>query len=552
MKLAATSLASAMGARTRGATSTNSLVRHNGSQLQQRKIKARFDSQFTTSENERHWAMADAMSIDASASWMIRRTLRMRNRYEFHNNGYYGGLAETIADYTIGEGPRLQMCTPNRALNRKIEKSFADWCAEVGFGDRLHMSRLARVYNGESFLQMRNNPGLCHPVKLDLFEFEADQVSSPMFGMYPAQYPDQFFDGIVLDPWGRPQTYNVLRQHPGAFGAFVILGYEFDPVPARYMLHDYRRFRPGQQRGIPELNAVLELFAKLRRYGLAVLGAAENAARHALGLKTDATETTGTGPDGEEVGITNNPGDIIDLPNGLSIPVFPAGADLTGFKAEQPTTTFEMFVNAMLREISRCANVPLMFVTLDPSGANMSSSYVVTQPFIKSVKRDRANNYNPKCDRILDEFLTEAIRVDGVLPADLPDEFPHVWRWPRIGQHADPMKVANAHNIAIKGGFGSIAHIFGEDGEDPQEALESNARFFGMTVPEYQKMLRESMFATKGNPPPASEDAEPVENENEEIDPDAGESRDDEAEDDDDDAEARFSGPMSISRPRFH
>jgi hypothetical protein len=90
------------------------------------------------------------MSIDASASWMVRRTLRMRNRYEYHNNGYYFGIADTIADYTIGTGPRLQMLTKSKKLNRRSRRVFAEWAKETASRAAV-MSRVARIYNGEAF-----------------------------------------------------------------------------------------------------------------------------------------------------------------------------------------------------------------------------------------------------------------------------------------------------------------------------------------------------------------------------------------------------------------
>jgi capsid protein len=492
-------------------------------------LKARFDSQFTTDDNRRHWALADAMSIDASASWMVRRQLRMRSRYEFHNNSFYFGMVDTVADYCIGTGPRLQMLTKNKKLNRRIEKLWKDWSKEIRLAETLHTMRMARCYNGESFSLMRTNPNLSHPVKLDIFGIECDQVSSPLFGMYPAQYPDQFFDGIVLDPWGHPEKYHVLRQHPGAYGAFVVLGYEFDTWPARYVLHDYRRIRQGQQRGIPETTPALEDFAEVRRYAKAVLGAAETAADYAMTVQSDAAANA----DDTEV----EPMDTFEIRRRMAT-VLPAGWKLAQTKAEQPTTTYEMFVNAKLCEISRCLNFPLMFVTLDARLANMSSAYVVTQPFAKSVKRDRELNYEPMLDRGFDEFLTEAIRIPGLIVDsidELPDELPHAWQWPKIGNHADPAKVATGRMTSLSGGFGSIPQFCAEDGDDWEEVQEQNAKSLGMSLDDYRAALRQRVFATPGAPAPASLEDEP-----DPVPPDAGPpvKRGNYADDDDDGAEA--------------
>ena len=372
----------------------------------------------------------------------------MRSRYEYHNNSFYQGIASTIANYVVGTGPRLQMLTENKKLNLLIEKHWAEWSREIDLARTLRNSRTARVHSGEGFAVLRTNPGLDSPIKLDVFEVECDQVTSPLFGMVPSAYPDQFFDGVVLDPWGRPQEYHILRQHPGAFGAFVLLGYEFDRWPARYVLHDYRSIRPGQQRGIPEALPSVPLFAELRRFSRAVLGAAETAADHSLTIESEAPASSDDDdPD------TLEAMDTVDLRRRMAT-VLPAGWKQSQMKAEQPTTTYGDYCQALLTEITRCLNVPLFFATLDARLANMASAYVVTQPFARSVQVDRAG-YDRQLDRVLDEFLTEAVRVDGLLPRDLPGEFPHTWRWPKIGEHADPNKTANGQRLQLSAGTSS-------------------------------------------------------------------------------------------------
>src|SRR5579862_2667902 len=263
-------------------------IQHITNRQNQRMLQARFDNQYTTEENRLLWALADLTSVDAAANFMVRRTLRMRSRYAYHNNPFVMGTANRLAKFVIGSGPKLHMATDNPEANRQVEEAFSTWAKKTKFARKLRTSRAARFYNGEGFLLLRTNPKVKHKVKLDLFEIEADQVSSPLFGVFPAQYPDQLFDGVVLDPWGNVETYHVLRQHPGAFGAFLVMGYEFDPIPADYVLHDYARMRPAQQRGIPEAAPALDLFEEARRYRKSVLAASELAADHAGFIQTDA------------------------------------------------------------------------------------------------------------------------------------------------------------------------------------------------------------------------------------------------------------------------
>ena len=129
---------------------------------------------------------------------------------------------------------------------------------------------MAKATDGESFAMLTANPAVDSPVKLDVRLVEADRVTSPDLAGGNA------VDGIRFDAWGNPAVYHVLREHPGGTDLRAIN--DADPVPAQGMLHWFRADRPGQHRGVSELTAALPLFAQLRRYTLAVLGAAETAA----------------------------------------------------------------------------------------------------------------------------------------------------------------------------------------------------------------------------------------------------------------------------------
>jgi capsid protein len=470
-------------------------------------IKARFDTQFTTDDNRRHWALSDGMSIDAQASWMVRRILRMRCRYEYHNNPYFSGAANRLARFVIGPtGPRLHVALGNglaaKKLGRQIENSFSAWSKQIRLARKLRTSRASRFYNGEGFLLLRTNPNVRHRVKLDVFEVECDQVSSPLFGMYPANYPDQFFDGVVLDPWGNPEVYHILRQHPGAFGAFVIMGYEFEQWPAKYVIHDYGALRPGQQRGIGEAVPALDLYADLRRFRKAVCKAAEAAARFPMAVKTqgpadiNSDQSQWNKPDTYEVGD-------------VQLTVLPDGTDLAGVKAEQPTTTHDAFSMSLLTEIGQVIDMPLFILSGDARLANMASAYIASEPFVNFVSTDRAENYELHCDRILGEFIPEAI-LCGELPRDTPQEFEHTWRWSRVRNHADPAKMAAAQAQRLDSGTTSIPHEAALDGNDWEEMQESDAKSLGMTIVEYRAALRQKRFAIRGQPSPATVDPEPA------------------------------------------
>jgi len=102
-------------------------------------VEGRFDSAQTNADNRRHWANADGLSADASASPAVRQTLRNRARYEVANNSYARGIVLTLANDVTGTGPRLQMLTGSTGrtegdsgkTNQTIEREFMAWAKAV-------------------------------------------------------------------------------------------------------------------------------------------------------------------------------------------------------------------------------------------------------------------------------------------------------------------------------------------------------------------------------------------------------------------------------------
>jgi len=118
-------------------------------------VRGRFDAAQTTHDNQKHWAAADGFSADLAASPEVRRQLRERSRYEVANNSYARGIVLTIANDTIGTGPRLQLLSDDIELNRQVERDFAAWSNVVGLPEKLRTMRMARCQDGESFALLK-------------------------------------------------------------------------------------------------------------------------------------------------------------------------------------------------------------------------------------------------------------------------------------------------------------------------------------------------------------------------------------------------------------
>jgi len=429
-------------------------------------VRARYDAAQTTAENVKHWSMADSLSADSAASADVRKKLRERARYEVANNSYAKGIVLTIANDCVGTGPRLQLLTEDAETNRRVEAAFAEWSKAIDLAEKLRTMRMAKSTDGEAFAVLAADLALDAPVQLDLRLIEADRVTSPGLISLPA--PNEV-DGIQLDPFGKPQAYTILRQHPGDPGSLTAWHNDYDVVPAESVIHWFRADRPAQHRGVPEITPALPLFAQLRRYTLAVIAAAETAADFAAVLFTDAPAN------GEAQAL--EPMDIVQLEQRMAT-VLPDGWRLGQIEAQQPATGYAEFKREILNEIARCLNLPYNIAACNSSGYNYASGRLDHQTYYKSIRVEQAHLAETVLDRIFAAWIDEAV----YLP-----EFAHLrslWRsagfrgqWFFDGtEHVDPAKEANAQATRLSSNTTTLAAEYARQGKDWETELRQRAK----------------------------------------------------------------------------
>ena len=452
-----------------------------------RDLRARYDAAQTTSENVRHWSLADALSADAANSPEVRERIRNRARYEIANNTYAKGAVLTLAGDVIGTGPRLQLYNPpSEKKARRLIQDFQMWAEETSLAEKLLTAAYAKIGDGESFLVMTSNPGLSSPVKLDVLNLEADRVCS-RYGMMPS---DDDVDGVLLDPFGSPRAYTYLTAHPGGLNTTAPT-MTWKEIPARYVCHWSRKDRPEQHRGVSEISSALPLFAQLRRYTLATLAAAETAADFAAILYTD-NPASGVAQD-------LDPLDEIDITKRM-MTTLPGGWKMGQFQPEHPTTTYAEFKREILGEIARCLQMPVNIITGDSSQHNYASGRLDHQAYYKAVRMTQRACARNVVERIFREWWGEY-----TVYARWPKEPPaHFWFWDGT-EHVDPLKEANAQAVKLASGTTTLAFEYAKLGYNWETALEQRAK-------EIEKM-RELGILGEGNVPAPAPETEGEEDE---------------------------------------
>ncbi len=385
-------------------------------------------------------------------------------RYEVANNSYARGIVLTLANDLIGTGPRLQMLLGDgendggKNVNGIVEREFTAWAKAIDLAGKLRTMRMSRAQDGEAFGLLHTNPNLAHDVQLDMKLIETDQVTTPLFSLPTPT----FVDGIVLDEFGNPVEYHVLESHPGDFLHTMPLKYRM--IPAASMIHWFRKDRPGQNRGLPDILPALPLFAQLRRYTLAVIAAAESAANIAIFMKTSAP----AGGEAAEV----EPNAVMEFEPNMAV-FGPEGWEPQQIRAEQPATTYEMFKREILNEIARCLNMPYNIAACNSSGYNYSSGRLDHQTYYKSIRVDQAQCEQVILDHILDAWMQEAVKVYPELEGI--EEWPHQWFWDGH-EHVDPQKEAAAQAQRLASNTTTLATEYARQGKDWETELRQRAK----------------------------------------------------------------------------
>jgi hypothetical protein len=460
---------------------------------------------------QNHWSNADHLSPNSANSYAVRRKIRSRSRFEvIENNPYLKGMVLTIANDFTGSGPKLQVTDKrvSKDSQRFVEQEFADWLCETRFRSKLWRGKIAKTTDGESFKIIYGDPKLPTPVKLNMKLREADHCTTEGI-MDAKQMEIREVDGIEFDRFGDPKRYFFLDDHPGA----TIFSNPMKPLEGHWIqawgvIHWYRKER-AWNRGIPETAPSLSLCALLRRYTLAVVKAAEMAAAFSGVLESEFPP--GTARYNEDTDPEDD-FDTLPIEHGM-FTVLPFGTKLNQMKPQQPVVSYDSFVNALLREISRPLLVPFNFASGSSKESNMASAVVDGHIYKEGHKIERYDCNDVELDHAFKLWLMYASTLDNYLPDDFIGVYRaygiirHVWRWDRVGlDHTDPAKVANALKTAHEAG-----HITDRDIQETY--YNRNVEDWQEDVREQQEFREEIEFPVRASDKPEPEAEESTERE---------------------------------------
>lgn len=392
-------------------------------------------------------------------------TLWARSHNAIRNNAYASSAKEKYISNLVGTGIKPQWGNPEiQALwDRWVEECDAD--GVDNFYGLQSLAAGSQFEAGEALGRIRYrrlSDGLSVPMQLQIIEAEhLDPTFSRAFGGRLIKM------GIEFDGIGQRRAFHLWKFHPQER-----LTSEINtrvPIPADNVIHMYRRGRPGQLRGVPELTSIIVRLYEVDEMQDATL------ARQKLAQLFGAFVRRKTNQDAEDFGPTfgklvTMPGEVDQLdeftPGGIHYleddeeVTFSSPPDIQGQYTE--------WLRTELLAIAAGAGITYEQLTGDLKGVNYSSIRAGLLEFRRRVEALQAQLIvHQWCRRIAAKWLDVAVTSGAVQIQDY---------WNNRGQHlaidwiapkwawVDPLKEVTADLIEVRSGFKPRSEAAGERG----------------------------------------------------------------------------------------
>lgn len=423
------------------------------------------------------WVLASIQSADQETRADLRQ-LRARSRELARNNELASRYLSLIEEQEIGhEGIRLQAYVKrpdgllDRGINERIEDAWAEWgepanCTVDGglsFAEVLALNTRTRAQDGEYLVRMVPFTGNRFGFALQILD--PDQLDE-QYSEYRGTDQNEIRMGVEIDAWGRPVAYWLYDKHPAESGYSRRAR---ERKSAEFILHDFKRLRAGQTRGVPWYAPALFKLRMIHGYEEAEVIGMRGAAAQG-GFFTRSPESVND-PNAAKTDQSYS----VDV-EPLSYHALPPGWDYQERDPKHPNNAYNEFHKAMIRGIANGLGVSYTSLANDLTDVNFSSIRAGLLNERDAWRRLQYHDMRHFCTPVYRKWF-EFAQLSGALA--LPDRNRMRWlrhRWmPRGWPWVDPEKDMKAAAAAIRLGLDSRTRLAGEQGRDFEEVLQDLA-----------------------------------------------------------------------------
>jgi lambda family phage portal protein len=392
----------------------------------------------------------------SSANVEVTQALeRVRNRARdlVRNNEYAARAIDTLTANTVGTGITVKVGAMQKVWNRWVDQCDAD--GQLDFYGLQELAARTWYESGEVLIRRRlrrSQDGIEIPFQLQILEPDYLANKFEILGN-----GNVLIAGIEFNKLGQRIAYHLYKSHPGEVGVFNRTSMDLVRVPASEILHLYRKRRPQQARGMPQLAVSMMRMRDLSDYEDAELVRKKIEACFSVFVRSDdAGRAIGTvGDDGDKRVEKMAPGMISYL----------KGAEEITFANPQANSAYGDYTGTQLHAIAVGAGITYEQLTGDLSQVNFSSMRAGRMEFNHLIDQAQWLTFIPMFLKPVVGWFGEIATLAGY-PEGRAIEAKYT---PPKRQYIDPVKEVTATKETIGAGLMSFSEALRERGYDPEE-----------------------------------------------------------------------------------
>lgn len=476
---------------------------------------------------------------------IYRDRIVSRMRDLARNDGWASGTITRVLDNAIGANYRpifkpdyrmLRLITGNKAFDatwadeygKVIEAHWRSWANDPG-----RYCDVERKQTVSQMLRLGFRHKLLDGDALMVLQYRTDRLG-PGRGQYATTLqivdpdrlsnPQQNFDmpnvrgGVEIDADGAPVAYHIREAHIGDWwSGEKTMTWQRIPRETSWgrpiVIHDFDMERGAQHRGMGILAPIVQRLKMLIKYDEseleaailnAIFGAYIESPYDAQMVSSALGDAAGFG-DGEELSAYQTQrteyyqDKRLNLQNGARIPHLFPNEKIVTLSAARPTSNFDGFESAVLRNIAAATGLSTQQVTQDWSDVNYSSARAAMLEAWKTLTRRRDDYATGTAQPVASAFVEEIHSIESLpLPAGAPDFLDAKaaycrarWMGPGRGW-IDPVAEKKGSILGMNAGLSTLEMEAAENaGEDWEEMLDQRAREIeafkerGIPLPEW-------------------------------------------------------------------
>ena len=392
-------------------------------------------------------------------------TVARRARDALRNDPYASRIVDLWTGNAVGAGitTRWPDAAHTTAWRRWSDSTACDGEGRLDLYGLQALAMRAVVESGECFIRLLPTEVTpANPVGLRLQVLESDHLDTSRIGVVEGLAT---LNGIALDEAGAPVAYWLFRRHPGTWWPGLPGPWASEAIPARDVLHLYRKRRPGQLRDVSWLAPVLTRLRDLGDYEAALL----------MKAKIEACLAAVVTEEGDEA-LTGTAANLLRDAQGRAVEAFEPGMILYrrgggSVDVVNPSGggSHAAFARRALEAAAVGAGLTYDQVSGDLTQANYSSLRAGKIEFRRLCEQVQYGMLIPMLVRpIADRFHAQGALL-GLWDAEMPDGVSHV---PPAHEMIDPLKDTTALIAQVRAGFVPQPEAVGAFGYDFTAVVE--------------------------------------------------------------------------------